>query len=282
MNSDVNDHKEGIQWRQIDFKSGHRTIVCDNWNGFVEFMNNELSKFNKYIYRGHASEDWKLNTTLDRHLDNKGIDPANYEKLINTHLTKFKNSTRGRITGNRPNTDLEWWALGQHNGLFTPLLDWTESPYIAAYFAFSAKEQDMTGEFCVIFCLSTVFVDMNNTISEISKNLSESDISNSEPQNDVHVKRIELVSSESADNSRLVSQRGLLTYTHPGTDLMDLIKQKSTQSTRGVLIEIRVPKSEREHALINLNRMNINHLSLFPDLYGASKFCNMHLVIDRY
>lgn len=44
-----------------------------------------------------------------------------------------------------------------------------------------------------------------------------------------------------------------------------------------VLHCILIPNDERPACLQALNRMNIHHLSLFPDLNGASRFVNLSL-----
>ncbi len=54
------------------------------------------------------------------------------------------------------------------------------------------------------------------------------------------------------------------------------------ESEKLVAIKITMPDSNREEALKSLNRMNINHLTLFPDLFGASVFCNTDFEIIGY
>ena len=49
-----------------------------------------------------------------------------------------------------------------------------------------------------------------------------------------------------------------------------------------ILIRITIPNKDRIDCLRSLNRMNINHLTLFPDLYGASRFCNHHAATKNY
>ena len=87
----------------------------------------------------------------------------------------------------------------------------------------------------------------------------------------------------SDENQRLVNQGGLFTRAPTGKNLEVWIQETANAEDKGyTLIKINMPNRDRDPCLRNLNRMNINHLSLFPDLYGASKFCNLFSEIDRY
>ena len=94
---------------------------------------------------------------------------------------------------------------------------------------------------------------------------------------------IEIVEPLSDENDRLVNQGGLFTRSPDGIDIERWVRTNYKGDDKNVrMIKFTIPNEQRSLALRCLNRMNINHLSLFPDLYGASKFCNLDLLIDKY
>lgn len=94
---------------------------------------------------------------------------------------------------------------------------------------------------------------------------------------------VQLIRPLSDENQRLVNQGGLFTRAPAGKTLDQWIQENHNEDDKGyILIKILVPNKDRNGCLQNLNRMNINHLSLFPDLYGASKYCNLFSEIHKY
>jgi len=47
-------------------------------------------------------------------------------------------------------------------------------------------------------------------------------------------------------------------------------------------LKLLIPGAQRDNFLRNLNLMNINHLTLFPDLFGAAHYSNLALDVDGY
>lgn len=93
---------------------------------------------------------------------------------------------------------------------------------------------------------------------------------------------VEIVRPLSDENSRLVNQRGLFTRGPNNIDLEEWVKEYYEDDNSWHLTKLIIPKTHGEDCLRYLNRMNINHATLFPDLYGASQFCNVDLTISDY
>lgn len=137
------------RWTKGKFAKGVMEIRLSSWKWFSDYVNQELLDYTTYIYRGHGNSAWKLEPTLDR-----VVGSAKSPKRM-SHLGNFKFAARGR-RGTNPvpiESENDWWALGQHHGLSTPLLDWTESPFVALYFAMVDAHAE-EGANCCVWALS--------------------------------------------------------------------------------------------------------------------------------
>ncbi|EOC1797616.1 FRG domain-containing protein [Vibrio fluvialis] len=258
------------RWTSSPGVKGVKKYTLSSWKYFSDFINQEMLDYAGYVYRGHGCSKWKLEPTIDRLI----LDPESVKRT--THLNNFKFATRGR-RGPFPSsmqTENDWWALGQHHGLATPLLDWTESPFVALYFAaVGAKKEN--SKMMSVFALSLAAVDERNTAVMDAESVEL--VNGKKPT-------VKVVRPLSDENARLVSQRGLFTRGPNNIDIESWMKRFATSQSEYYmeLIRVDIPTSTIDACLQYLNRMNINHATLFPDLSGASEYCNTHLNILNY
>lgn len=255
------------RWDERQVTNGVFDVRLTSWKYFHDYIRQEFIDFPHYVWRGQRNAAWGLETSLDRILKGKTLDQM--KQIVPNHLKKFQLAARGR-RGPNPSSiasESEWWALAQHHGMATPLLDWTEAPFVALYFAFEKEIPPSSGERAV-WALSGVD-DKNRKILR--------DHSSGDPP------LLEYVRPNQDDNARLVNQSGLFTQVPLGETVETWVQaQYNGEDAAGTLVKITMPDTDRILCLRTLNRMNINHLSLFPDLYGAGKHCNNSLQIDRY
>jgi hypothetical protein len=247
------------RWNESDVVDGVVTVELTSWKYFHDFVTQRFLEVPSFIWRGQRLASWPLRSSFDKRRN----------QLALQHLARFKLAARGRrgVSPQKIEKEGEWWALAQHNGMSTPLLDWTESPFVALYFAF-AKENGATENSRAVWGLGGIDAKNREIMREGREHINPP---------------LELVRPMQDENIRLVSQAGLFTQLPPGTTVDEWIRRNFRGEEEFIkLLKIIIPDVGREECLRTLNRMNINHLSLFPDLYGAGKHCDTALQIQKY
>lgn len=226
------------------------TITFESWEQFKAHVFDRYSDFPLAIFRGQRDSEWEIESTLTRCFNNLPgpSDPKNIEKR---QLDNFSKKIRGRRGNNPPHLDdSQKWALGQHYGLYTPLIDWTESIYIAAYFAFERPEKPING-FRSIYVINRF--EFENKFSVLSHGF-------------------ELIDPLQDDNDRIIAQAGLLTKIPTG---ISFEKWLDKYDSSDMLTKLKIPDSERRLILNDLRLMNIDGSTIYPDLHGSAIGCNM-------
>ncbi len=248
-------------FKLLDNAIDGRIPVCkvEHWRDFERCVREDDSNATaQMIYRGHRRHDWALAATLTRRFEDGAI-PAD---VRDTLYRKFKLAMRGRgVDLAKLDDDREVWAYGQHFGLATPLLDWTESPFVALFFAFTEPDanEEIENPSRAVFRLN------RSAIEEVMDDL--------------------FFEPAMGDNGRLVNQAGLFTVTPAGDDNLPsaiinalieagAVKPDDPKDLARYICKYQIPNSERAECLAMLRKMNIHHASLFPDPGGASSFCN--------
>lgn len=256
----------GALMATITATDGYYEREFRTWRAFQRFVEESLPRSREYIWRGQQRSDWALTPTLDRL-------QAALTTSVPVERTRVLEAFRRAVVGRRganprdlPETEL--WALGQHFGLATPLLDWTRSPYTAAYFAFEHDAAEGRKRRRAVFGLFPPVIE--NAHDRAYEALGDK------------ADMLEILTPLVDENARLVSQGGSFTRTVHGRSIEDWVRKVFVGETHPLLVKLLLPDAVRPEVLRSLNRMNINALTLFPDLEGAARYVNMSQRITDY
>lgn len=261
-----------------------RTIECSSWNDFISAVRKDWPlpigtegnvSADRVLFRGHADVSWKLCSKIERRTstyvreENGKLKPLcnlcsigkeHYDQFCHKILEVFRRASHG-IQGTYPGMpDDELWALGRHHGLYTPLLDWTESPYVAAYFAFEEYRKLFQRESRGPFVIPPEGKPVAIWGLRFWANLEVPG-------------EFEVIGSIPTTAARQRAQRGLFTRLrsqHP--DLESYLESRQLAHCLEVYI---VPASTALDALRDFELMNLTPVTLFPDLDGAAEQANL-------
>lgn len=199
----------------------------------------------QFLFRGVANADWHLVSSFDRCYTH--VEWTLRQKVEEHLLAEFKRNCMRYIyqSGIEQLNPTQVKNLAQHYGVPTRMLDWSYSPFISAYFAFSRISNNPN---VAIWALNTKHEIWNNDYG-------------------VKIEQDILTSNE-----RQKRQLGCFTILHssdPSLDSFVIHCGENGIDISDALIKLTIPATERKRVLLELDAMSINPSTIMGDMKGA-------------
>jgi hypothetical protein len=243
--------------------------LIEKFNDLYDFSH--FYRKGTWIFRGHSNPDHELKPSVGRS-----------QKTLKNESRIFDQFKRGMALYSENNSYTEWeqLAVGQHHGLPTRLLDWTENCFVAAYFA-CIHHYEKDG---IIYALNiNKLFNEKHSLDEF-REYEQKVESNNEALSKIKQdseKQKELIDGihevcryrPRYVSNRIAAQRGLFTlHLNPGQDLRKNHEIKSVVISKDYKEKLRWDLSKSFH---------INSESLFPDLDGLARKIKWSMEFDN-
>lgn len=237
----------------------------------IEHLRTEIDKCGTgdCIFRGQSDSSWALEPSINRyraklttinnsHCPMVGREKLDWAKKMRSlevdMLGNLKNSYAARDTFGENIGFIEGLVNLQHYGAPTRLLDFTESPYIALFFAASEGESSFS-----LYSAATSPLEVVNNEEDLNLDYLWGEEGANEPR--VYIYRPKFC------NPRIEAQKGLFLF--PSTTVLPF--EKILDSGFLNMKKYNIPAKLRKDVVIMLNQMSISPKSVYPEVEGIVK-----------
>jgi len=213
----------------------------------VGYFQQDALRRHQLIFRGQSNSSYHLRTTLDRW--RSFASDIERESCVARLLDEFRRELSHLELGSLSELSGDAFELlARHQGLPSPLMDWTRSPYVAAYFAFEGALPAKAPYVAIWEIDRARLPELSDFIDIIEDH-----------------RLIEF-------NRRARRQHGVLlrvlTVTRPLEELLG-----------SALTKYEIPSSEAAWALGELDEMGLSATNLFSDMEAAARTAQFRVSI---
>jgi hypothetical protein len=267
-----------LRWRMPAREPARRNKeVITSWKDFLEHPHVASAQSARpwVLFRGQANAEHKLRPSLLRAVcAAHGKDPSHaqvveYEEACRVEFAAQAHLYLGASLLSGVPTTLHWWMHMQHFIAPTRLLDWSRSPFVAAYFACESNPEGDGAVWSLDVRLGdfTMPTSFSDTPTNRQRKDTERVFLAEKPKRTLHLLNMGL------RNERMVAQQGVFMLSPDAAALHDdILRDLPEQDPKEPKFrKIQIPKEKKREFFHHLLAMNINARSLFPGIDGVGR-----------